>query len=321
MKRVLVSVALLAFAAWMCVVGRPSAASDDPLTPAMKKQIDASLVVFVGEVVESRGQSSEPLISYKVERYLKGTCFEPDLDVRHFAPPADSALLTTGSRVVVGAQLWLLETATYALRCKTEQLGASAWTQALEDSIVRHVATAPRGPTLPGAASARPDVKAMKQRLACMEHLSQLGQTYLMQAQESRAKAQKYSGPAMWLAMRKNAIDVRRGDEAVLLCPADPAAHAPQTDAERKAWDEVDLRSPAPGLCSYVGRDFAAFPIDPAGAAKEPIGACLHHTGGAVVVFESGDAQFVSIADLGLASDAEKTVGPDSKSPLLRKLR
>jgi hypothetical protein len=275
----------------------------------------------VGEVVESRGQSSEPLISYKVERYLKGTCFEPDLDVRHFAPSADSALLTTGSRVVVGAQLWFLETSEYALRCKAEQLGASAWTQALEDSIVRHVATAPRGPTLPGAASTRPDVKAVKLRRTCMEHLSQLGQIYLLLAQDNHAKAQKWSGPALWLSMRRNAAEIKRGEERVLLCPLDQAARPSSSDAERKAWDDVDLAHPASGLCSYAGRDFVNFPLNLKSSDKEPIGACLHHPGGVSFVFDGGDAQFLSLAELGLASDAEKIVGPDSKSPLLRKLR
>jgi hypothetical protein len=326
MKRLAAAVVSILVAVVLCVVGRVDAA-DDPLTPEMAKDVDASLIVFVGQVASiERGRDGDWLVSYKVERYLKGTCVEPRLVVvqtgaSERSAAKDAAPQSVGSRVIVGARLVAASDRDYRLWCKSARLGGSTWTQPLEDSIASRVASAPHGPTTPNSKPDRPDPLPQKPRLTCMEHLAQLGYIFMTHMHDDAAKARKYSGPALWLAMRKNAIDLQRGEENVLLCPADPAVRAPRTDADRKAWDEVDLAKPTPGLCSYVGRDFVNFPIDIASSAKQPIGACLHHEGGAVVVFESGDAQFVTLEDLGLSSEDEKKVGPDSKSPILRKLR
>ena len=105
-----------------------------------------------------------------------------------------------------------------------------------------------------------------------------------------------------------------------MVCPADDEAFVPTVRADRYVWDDIDREHPPKGLCSYAGRDFPANPIG-AGDTKAIIGACLHHAGGALVARADGTVEFVTLKDLGIASDAEKTVGPDSKSPLLRVLR
>jgi hypothetical protein len=158
-------------------------------------------------------------------------------------------------------------------------------------------------------------------RTACLNNLSQLGQILLMEAQEHPGELPKYSGPALFLSWRKDRSEIRRGDERALICPEDDLAHVPETDAEKRAWDDVDLAHPPRSLCSYAVRDFERFPIDPKSGMPQPIAACLHHKGIVVFVDAAGDAQFVKLDELGLASDDEKIVGPGSKSPLLRVLR
>jgi hypothetical protein len=193
------------------------------------------------------------------------------------------------------------------------------WTQAFEDAVARYVERGPGVTTI--SKTVIVNALAGQQRATCMNNLSQLGQVHLIQTMENRAKAQKYSGPAMWLAMRKSGVEIHRGEERTVLCPCDLDVYVPATDAEIKRWDDVDLAKPAEGLCSYAGRDFVKFPIDVKSTDKQAIGACLHHDGGAVVVFDGGDAYFMTLEELGLASEAEKTVGPESKSPVLRVLR
>jgi hypothetical protein len=158
-------------------------------------------------------------------------------------------------------------------------------------------------------------------RTDCLNNLSQLGQVFVMRAQEHPGEAPKYSGPALFLSWRKDRSEIRRGDESVFICRADPELSPPETDDDRKAWDDVDLAHAPRSLCSYAVRDFERCPLDPKGDDRQPIAACLHHPGIVVVVYAAGDAQFVRLHELGLSFDEEKTVGPDSKSPLLRVLR
>jgi hypothetical protein len=330
MRRALVVVAACVVVLWTCLVGGRAFvgrahAGDDPLTTTMRKQIDASLIVFVGEATKlepasAAGGESKQSVAYKVERYLKGTCFEKPIVVEHVGAALDAATVAPGGRVVVGVQLVPRDGATYALGCTREQLAPVAWTKQVEDAVAHYVSIAPSVAVAPGPPS---KIELKQRQLRCMNNLAQLDQCWLIMAQENISKAQKYSGQALWLSMRKNQLMIQRGNERVLLCPSDSAAQSPKTDAEMKRWDDVDLsKSDQPaGLCSYAGRDFVNFPIDVASKEKEPIGACLHHPGGAIVAFEGGDVQFLTLAELGLASEDEKKVGPDSKSPLLRKLR
>lgn len=157
-----------------------------------------------------------------------------------------------------------------------------------------------------------------RNQLTCMNNQSQLAQIYLVATQQSPA-ANPRSGAALWLGYYKT--DVRRGDETVFVCPDDPLAKPPESDADRARYEHVELANVPRSLCSYAGRDFERFPLDPTKAGHEPIGACVHHKGCAIVVFADGSVQKTTLAELGLDSDDDKIVGPDSKSPVLRVLR
>lgn len=158
-------------------------------------------------------------------------------------------------------------------------------------------------------------------RARCLNNLFQLGQIFAMESQERPRESWNHSGPSLLLSWRKDRSPLLR-DEKVFVCPKDDLAQVPETDDERRAWDDVDLAHPLRSLCSYAGRDFAAFPLPATGSLRsEPIAACLRHRGIVILAFAEGDAQFVKLDELGLASDDEKIVGPASKSPLLRVLR
>jgi len=169
------------------------------------------------------------------------------------------------------------------------------------------------------AATVVPKMQESQRKLECMNNLSQLGQIYLVDVVTNKTKARVHSGPALWLGYYKT--EVKSGDERTFICPGDPSANLPTTAAERAPYEHVDLDHVPRALCSYAGRDFERCPLDTSPQARNVLGACLHHKGGAVVVYDAGDTNFVTLAELGLASDDDKTVGPDSKSPVLRVLR
>ena len=159
-----------------------------------------------------------------------------------------------------------------------------------------------------------PKIQETKRKTTCMTNLMQLSHAYLEDALENGAKARRWSGSAMWLSRR------HRVGESRLLCAGDPSVRLPESDTDRAAWDAVDLANPARHLCSYAGRDFVEFPIDPEINDLQPIGACVHHRGGAVVAFDVGTVLFMTRKDLGISEDDEIRCGPESASPLLRKL-
>lgn len=156
-------------------------------------------------------------------------------------------------------------------------------------------------------------------RLQCHENLSQLGGIYVAE-RSSHPEARPRSGPGLFLEWRKAERLVRRGQEAAFLCPEDDEATRPETWDERAAYDTVDLDRPPRALCSYAVRDFAKFPLDPRSATPQPIAACIHHKGGANVMYDDGSCTFLELGDLGLSSDTQKQVGPASASPELQPL-
>lgn len=159
-----------------------------------------------------------------------------------------------------------------------------------------------------------PKMQETARKTTCMSNLMELSHAYIEDAMENGTKARRWSGSAMWLSRR------HRVGESRLLCAGDEAVRLPESDADRSAWDAVDLANPARELCSYAGRDFANFPIDPEICDKQPIGACVHHRNGAVVAFDEGDVRFMTREDLGISEDDEIRCGPESASPILRKL-
>ena len=155
---------------------------------------------------------------------------------------------------------------------------------------------------------------ARQQRWDCMRNLEQLAASHLGASMKDPDRARRWSGPALWLSMR--GAEVRCGGEKVFLCPCDPLAAPP----DPAAYDVMDLAAPSRALCSYAGRDYAAFPLDPKSTQPQPIGACVHHADFVIVAFFEGGVRLVSRAELGLRPGENVTVGPDSKSPLLRPL-
>ena len=161
------------------------------------------------------------------------------------------------------------------------------------------------------------------QRLtACKGNLARLGADLADDAKRQAPSARRWSGPALWISLRRLGGPVRRGDERLYLCPGDTeAGDPPETDEERDAWDRVDLDRVPRELCSYAGRDFEHFPLESRPLVRNVLGACVQHRDGAVVVYDDGDVDLLGPQELGLGPDDEMTVGPESKSPVLRVLR
>jgi len=157
-----------------------------------------------------------------------------------------------------------------------------------------------------------------RDQLTCVNNQAQLAQVYLV-ATQGRPDANPRSGAALWLGYYGTLI--KSGDERVFVCPDDPLAKAPETDTDRARYEHVDLAHAPRSLCSYAGRDFEKFPLDVTKSRSEPIGACVHHKDCAIVVFADGAVQKMTLAELGVESEGEMIVGPESKSPVLRVLR
>lgn len=164
-----------------------------------------------------------------------------------------------------------------------------------------------------------PKMQDKQQRLTCMQNLSQIAKVYVVSRAEDR-RPDLASGSALFLSWRRGGTLIRAGDEGILRCPADPEPGPPPGPESRAAYDTVDPANAPAWMCSYVGRDFGAFPIPKDSARPEPIAACLHHAHGAVIAFDDGSTVFLSREDLGLAEDDPIEAGPESASPDLRKL-
>lgn len=170
-----------------------------------------------------------------------------------------------------------------------------------------------------------PKMQESQRQTGCMNNLSQLGQIYLMEAQENKGKAQKYSGVSLWLSYRKGSAHIKRGDERVLTCPGDNIA-IPETEDDKKKWDNVDLDNPSSDLCSYAARNFKDFPPKVDSPDKEIIGCdrqgsngkTMHHKNVIICVYEGGDAQKVSKEELGVNTESDIAIGEaaEPKSPL-----
>jgi prepilin-type N-terminal cleavage/methylation domain-containing protein len=172
-----------------------------------------------------------------------------------------------------------------------------------------------------------PKMQESQRQMSCMNNLSQLGQVYLTEAMENKGKAQKYSGVALWLSYRKGAHQIQRGNEKVLICPGDNIA-MPETEEDKKRWDNVDLANPGTDLCSYAARDFQNYPIGAEEKDKQIIGSdrqgtnqkTMHHKNVIIVVYEAGDTQKMDRESLGVDSESPIIVGPDAQNEQLKKV-
>ena len=173
-----------------------------------------------------------------------------------------------------------------------------------------------------------PKMQKKQQQLGCMNNLSQLGQVYLTNAMENRSRAQRYSGVALWLSYRKGAQEIKRGNEKILICPGDQGVQMPETDDDKKKWDNVDLDNPPDDLCSYAARNFKDSPINVESPDKEIVGCdrqgvnqqTMQHPDIIVCCFTEGDAQPMTRAELGVNSDSPIVIGPESSNKMLQKV-
>lgn len=176
----------------------------------------------------------------------------------------------------------------------------------------------------PGVAQAFDERRA---RLTCQQNLSGIGRI-LVSLRVTSGWRPKHDGVAWILELRKSREWIRPGDESVFRCPGDPARQGLAAARASTEYDTMDLANPPRGLCSYAGRDFTSFPLDPESAEREPIACCRqgddgrtpHHKGGICVAFDDASVAFLTPKDLGLSPGDPIVVGPDSKSPILRKL-
>ena len=173
-----------------------------------------------------------------------------------------------------------------------------------------------------------PKMQETARQTTCMGNLKQLGDLYITRAMEKQSTSQKYSGVALWLSYRKTGSEIRIGQEKALMCPGDPAFRLPETDEDRKQWDNVDLDNPADDLCSYTARDFKAYPINMESKEKEilgsdrqgPNGRTPHHRGVIICTFNEGDAQKYSREELGISPESDIVVGPEAENAMLKKV-
>jgi prepilin-type N-terminal cleavage/methylation domain-containing protein len=171
-----------------------------------------------------------------------------------------------------------------------------------------------------------PVAQERSRRAVCAQNLRDLGGAYQLWQMESPGAA-PHPGSAVFLEWRKERRMIRFGEEDKLLCPGDPSALYPQTDSDRARWDDVDLASPDPSLCSYAARDTRRHPI---GGGVRRIIACdrqgadgrtPHHDGGLNVLYDDGAVVFVTRRQLGLDDpDAPLRVGPESEVAVLREV-
>jgi len=154
-----------------------------------------------------------------------------------------------------------------------------------------------------------------KNRLVCMNNLRQIGA--LSSAAGLDGKVKRHPGAGYLLQFRARG-QVLEGDEAVFLCPNDPAFEASGKPGFSARYSSLDLdRAPA-DLCSYLVRDWKRCPLPIDSPRKEPVAACPHHAEGVMVLYHDGSVRFLDREMLGIAPKVPFVFGPGSPVEDLR---
>ncbi|MCE9636940.1 MAG: prepilin-type N-terminal cleavage/methylation domain-containing protein [Planctomycetes bacterium] len=170
-----------------------------------------------------------------------------------------------------------------------------------------------------------PQMQEKQKRLTCVNNLSQLGQTFVVERTEKAGKP-KYSGQSLWLSWRVKGSKIREGEEGILVCPGDNGITAPATPEDRKKYNDIDLGSPPSDMCSYASRDFGTYPLSNESKSIQligcdrngPDGKTAHHKDGLNIVFDNGSAEFYDREKLGVSPTDPIVVGPESPNETLK---
>lgn len=166
-----------------------------------------------------------------------------------------------------------------------------------------------------------PQMQEKQKRFVCASNLSQLGGLFIVERMDAPKGSVPRSGPGLFLEWRTATHRIQPSASSVLVCPGDAGALRPTDPGAITAYDNVDLDHAPRALCSYAVRDFEQFPLEHGTATVQVIAACVHHKGGANVLFDNGSARFVTNEEFGVPTGTELTVGPDSPAQVLRVVR
>lgn len=156
---------------------------------------------------------------------------------------------------------------------------------------------------------------AAKNKVVCMNNLRQVGGLLAAAAVDGKAKRHPGAGYLVQFRARGQVLE---GDEAVFLCPNDPAFDATGKPGFSARYEGVDLDRVPEDLCSYVVRDWKRCPLPADSPRKEPVAACPRHAGGVAVLYHDGTVKFLDREALGLGPKDPIVLGPGSPCADLR---
>jgi len=171
-----------------------------------------------------------------------------------------------------------------------------------------------------------PRIQEKQRQTTCANHLRQLGGIYTSESME-KPGLPPHVGASLFLYYRqKHFIQATR--EEVLTCPGDNSVRVPSNAEESARYDDMDLENPPLDACSYMGRDFVNYPLSNEAPAAQII-ACdrngtnfktPHHRDGLNILYDDGAVQFKDREYLGLTSEDDIVVGPESDVEILRQV-
>ena len=174
-----------------------------------------------------------------------------------------------------------------------------------------------------------PRIQEKQRQTTCAGRLSQFGALYQGEQMERGGGRPTHNGVGYFLNFRtgKGRL-IAKGQEEVFTCPGDPVIIVPNTPELQAKYDEVDLRDPDDSLCSFMVRDFRAYPLDRESPDLEILAAdrqgtdhmTAHHKGGINILYEDGSVKFKDRDELGISEAENIVVGENASNEMLRKL-